>query len=282
MYRLARSFLNRQLPRTGLRSMSTEATVTPQNQYRAKQRRFGFGTALICTVPFITFGLGTWQVQRLRWKVNLINELEERMDKKAIPLPRRINQDVLDEYEYRRVSTRGRYRHDLEITVGPRTRGDGEVGYFIITPLERENGSTVLIKRGWVHTSKRDPSTRPESLEQGNVEVEGLLRMSERRNAFTPDNNITKNEWYWVDVDTISKLTGAEPLLVERVTDKSPYVEHDLISKGIPVGRSPLVEVRNNHLQYVITWYALSIATTGMLWKLLRKPVNRPMKIKRN
>ncbi|KAG0174003.1 surf-like protein [Apophysomyces sp. BC1034] len=271
--------MGRRMPRTCARFMSTEA---PQQQYRVKQRSFGLGTALMCTVPFITFGLGTWQVQRLRWKVNLIGELEERMVEKAIPLPRRINKDVLDEYEYKRVTTTGKYRHDLEITVGPRTRGDGEVGYFLITPLERENGSTVLVKRGWVHSSKRDQSARPESLEQGTVEVVGLLRMSEQRNTFTPDNNIAKNEWYWVDVDTISNMAGAEPFLIERVTDKSPYVEHDLIQKGIPVGRSPLVEIRNNHMQYIITWYALSIATTGMLWKLLRKPVNRPLKIKRN
>lgn len=53
--------------------------------------------------------------------------------------------------------------------------------------------------------------------------MEGLLRMSEKRNAFTPDNDIVRNQWYWVDVDTMAKLTGAEPLLVERVSGKSNF-----------------------------------------------------------
>lgn len=112
----------------------------------------------------------------------------------------------------------GVYRHDQEILLGPRTRGDGQAGYFVITPLERPNGSTILVKRGWVSTAKKDQRTRPESLTEGPVEVEGLLRMSEKRNAFTPDNDVARNQWYWVDVDTMAKLTGAEPLLVERVS----------------------------------------------------------------
>lgn len=45
------------------------------------------------------------------------------------------------------------------------------------------------------------------------------------------------------------------------------------------MGRSPTVEVRNHHLNYLITWYSLSLATTVMLWKLLRKPPARPVKV---
>ncbi|RUP46121.1 hypothetical protein BC936DRAFT_147340 [Jimgerdemannia flammicorona] len=51
---------------------------------------FSFGKLILMTVPLITFGLGTWQVQRLRWKTDLIAQLEERMSKAAIPLPKRI------------------------------------------------------------------------------------------------------------------------------------------------------------------------------------------------
>lgn len=58
--------------------------------YRAKQRKFGVGTALLCTIPFFTFYLGCWQVQRLRWKVDYIQTLEDRLHREAIPLPKRI------------------------------------------------------------------------------------------------------------------------------------------------------------------------------------------------
>lgn len=66
------------------------AEHTVKETYRAKQRKFGVGTALLCTVPFFTFYLGCWQVQRLRWKVNYIKTLEDRLHREAIPLPKRI------------------------------------------------------------------------------------------------------------------------------------------------------------------------------------------------
>lgn len=100
------------------------------------------------------------------------------------------SQDALPDYEYRRVTVTGKYRHDQEMLLGPRTRGDGQVGYFLITPLERENGSTILVKRGWVPAAKKDKQSRPESLTEDTVRIEGLLRMSEKvlvRNA--PSNS---------------------------------------------------------------------------------------------
>ncbi|ORZ23028.1 SURF1 family-domain-containing protein [Absidia repens] len=252
-----------------------------KSSYTVKKRTFGFGTLLLCTIPFITFGLGTWQVQRLRWKVNLIERLEERMFLDPIPLPRRINQNSLDDYEYRRVKVKGTFRHDQEMLVGPRTRGDGVVGYFLITPLQREDGSVILVKRGWVASDKKDKAKRPDSMVAGPVEVEGLLRLTEKPNSFTPDNDPEGNQWYWVDLDTMAELSYSQNLLIESVSDRPSYQDHMLIEKGIPIGRSPVVEVRNSHMQYIITWYALSAATTVMLWTLLRKPPSRPVKIRR-
>jgi len=31
---------------------------------------------------------------------------------------------------------------------------------------------------------------------------------------------------------------------------------HTKLSKGVPIGRPPTVDLRNTHLSYVITWYA--------------------------
>ena len=41
-------------------------------------------------IPIFTFGLGIWQIQRLQWKVNLIDELEERLHSSPLPLPGRV------------------------------------------------------------------------------------------------------------------------------------------------------------------------------------------------
>jgi surfeit locus 1 family protein len=41
-------------------------------------------------IPFFTFGLGTWQLQRLQWKIALIDELEEKLQLEPLSLPKRI------------------------------------------------------------------------------------------------------------------------------------------------------------------------------------------------
>lgn len=86
---------------------------------------------------------------------------------------------MLEDYEYRKVYAKGHYRHDQEILLGPRTRGDGNAGYFVITPFERDNGTTILVKRGWISPDKKDQRTRPESLVTDEVEVVGLIRVNE-------------------------------------------------------------------------------------------------------
>jgi surfeit locus 1 family protein len=90
------------------------------------------------------------------------------------------------------VYARGHYRHDQEFLLGPRTRGDGVAGYFVITPFERDNGTTILVKRGWVSPDKKLQKNRPDSLEQGEVTVVGLLRTNEEVNRkklfFLKDN----------------------------------------------------------------------------------------------
>ena len=42
---------------------------------------------LIKGIPVAAFCLGTWQIQRLRWKTNLIENLNERMSRTPVPLP---------------------------------------------------------------------------------------------------------------------------------------------------------------------------------------------------
>lgn len=42
---------------------------------------------LLGFMPIFTFTLGTWQIQRLKWKVNLIDELSEKLQRLPMSLP---------------------------------------------------------------------------------------------------------------------------------------------------------------------------------------------------
>ncbi|CAG8767174.1 11061_t:CDS:2, partial [Racocetra persica] len=151
-----------------------------------------------------------------------------------------------------RVKTSGKFLHDQEMLLGPRTF-ENQHGYFVITPLERENGTTVLIKRGWISKDKIDSSTRKDNQFEGIVNVEGILKKSEKKNWFTPKNNPNRNEWLWIDVETMAEIIGAQPVLIEQSLEGSPYLINKMIDDGIPIGKIPSVELRNTHLQYAIT-----------------------------
>lgn len=59
--------------------------------YRARKTSSLNPTLLILGfVPVFTFALGTWQIQRLKWKVNLIDELQEKLQRAPMLLPGRI------------------------------------------------------------------------------------------------------------------------------------------------------------------------------------------------
>lgn len=104
--------------------------------------------------------------------------------------------------------------------IGPRMR-DGTDGYMVVTPLERENGTTILVNRGWIDKKHRDKRTRPDGLPTGEVTVEGLLREPWKKNMFTPDNQPEKGMFYFPDVKQMAALTGSQPVWVEATMGMS-------------------------------------------------------------
>jgi len=170
-------------------------------------------------MPITAFILGTWQVQRLGWKSRLIAKSEDRLVRDPLPLPPHIDPSVISEFDFRRVLATGTLRHDQEMLVGPRMR-NGEDGYMVITPLERKDGSTILVNRGWINKKHRNQRTRPDSLVKGEVTIEGLLREPWKKNRFTPENRPDKGEFYFPDVYQMAALTGSQPVWVEATMGK--------------------------------------------------------------
>ena len=256
-------------------------------------RRHGPGLLVLAVIPVTAFVLGTWQVQRLGWKTELIARFEDRLVREPLPLPPRVDPDAIHEFDYRRVLARGRFRHDAEMLIGPRMR-DGEQGYMVVTPLERDNdpAATVLVNRGWISKKMRDRRAREAAgvadlaLPTGEVVVEGLLREPWKKNMFTPDNRPEIGEFYFPDVEQMAKLAGSQPIWVEQTMGELPIfpsyairgvadsiamilyfhgadldrAEPDLFqameyeAKGVPIGRPAEVNLRNNHAQYIFTW----------------------------
>ncbi|KAI1872291.1 uncharacterized protein JN550_004010 [Neoarthrinium moseri] len=267
----------------------TSILDNPPQLVRTGRRHNKLGLAFLAVIPLTALALGTWQVQRLGWKTELIARFEDRLVRTPLPLPPRVDPAAIHDFDFRRVVARGRLRHDQEMLIGPRMR-DGEDGYMVVTPLQREDdgagSTTVLVNRGWISKKMKSQRVRGDgSLPTGEVVVEGLLREPWKKNMFTPDNRPDKGEFYFPDVQQMAELTGSQPVWVEATMEPDLLQTMDMANKGIPIGRAAEVNLRNNHAQYIFTWYGLAAATSIMFYMVVKKPpteVARKVRMNKN
>jgi len=216
---------------------------------------------LSLTAFAVLIALGVWQVERRAWKLALIDRVEQRVHAPAQPIPSPAAWSAVTAAndEYRHVSLTGRFLHDRETLVQAVTE-EGP-GYWVLTPLQRGDGTQVLINRGFVLSERRDASARRDGNPDGPVEITGLLRMSEPRGGFLRNNVPQHNRWYSRDVAAIAAARGlheAAPFFVDADAGSQ--------SDGGPIGGLTVVRFPNNHLIYALTWFALAFMLAGWLF----------------
>ena len=48
------------------------------------------------------------------------------------------------------------------------------------------------------------------------------------------------------------------------------FDEQQFVLAGVPIGQEPRIEYRNNHMQYLITWFSLSFASVIFLYIMVK------------
>lgn len=208
--------------------------------------------ALLALVLFAGFtALGTWQVARLQWKTALIERVNARVHQApvAAPGPAQWAGVSRDSHEYLRVRLSGRFLLSLSTPVQAVT--ELGPGFWVLTPLRRDDGSIVLVNRGYV------PRFTLEAGDSAPVEVIGLLRITEPDGGFLRDNDPLANKWYSRDVQAIAGARG--------LSNVAPYFVDAAAggARGGPVGGLTVISFSNSHLVYALTWYALAAMTVG-------------------
>lgn len=207
---------------------------------------------IAATVGFIA--LGVWQVERLQWKRDLIARVDARVHATPAQLPASSFRSALDpaEDEYRRVTVTGRLLHTQEVAVYATTeRGPG---YWIMTPLVTTDG-TVWINRGYVDNAHRARETRARHDESETVSVTGLLRLPEEHGVFLRANVPEEDRWYTRAPAEFSAARDVDGTIAPFFIDA-----HDRIDTGSwPVPGLTMVQFRNNHLTYALTWFGMAL-----------------------
>ena len=191
-------------------------------------------------IILILLSLGFWQIYRLNWKLELIEQIENSLKNDPVELSN------VEKKNYLRIKTSGDIDFDKQIYLY-NLNDAGKPGFEVINPIKicDEN---YLMNRGWIPFEKKD---LPELNLVDQNQIVGTLMLQTKPSTFKPENDIEKNYWFTLNREDISKFTGR---------NFSEYVIYLNGDYKIPKPRVITAKISNNHKKYAITWFSMAIS----------------------
>jgi cytochrome oxidase assembly protein ShyY1 len=231
----------------------------------AGRRRPGFGVFTFVMVLVFT-GLGLWQLQRRVEKHALIAVLSERLAAAPQPLPPgpwNAMKPAAD--EFRRVTLKAAYMRlpdAMVYSAGSAVRDDiSGAGTWAFVPARLASGEKIVINAGFVANAMQDRGVEDravKALARDEAEtMTGYIRFPEAAGLLTPAENPAKRLWFVRDQLAMAKSLGwgeVAPFYIDLEQPAPP--------NGIPKPGPLDVHLKDDHLQYAITWFALAGAVT--------------------
>jgi surfeit locus 1 family protein len=188
----------------------------------------------------VLLSLGSWQLYRLNWKLNLLSEIENSLKNDPVEFSK------VDKKNYLRIKTSGIIDFNKQIYLY-NLNESGKPGFEVINPIIINN-ENYLINRGWIPFDKKD---KPEVnlINEGNII--GTLKLQHKASTFKPDNDINKNYWFTLNREDIFKYTG------KKFSDYIIYLNGDY---KLPKPKVITANISNNHKKYAITWFSMAIS----------------------
>lgn len=187
--------------------------------------RSALGIILLVIAELVLVGLGTWQLQRLEYKKQIIAEIAEQDVAPAL----QVVPNPLAYYANVKLSGKLDYNKPIYLY---RLDSKGKPGYDLILPLVRDDG-VVLVK----FPLKTLEQVKSET--DSDFTPSGKLLPFAKKSYFTPYNNTQKKQWYYLDVAELEQYAGYK--LVPAIISDDP------------------ISIRNDHLIYAFTWYGLAL-----------------------
>lgn len=219
-------------------------------------------------------GLGNWQLERKTWKEALVDTLDRRLAAQPVDLPARARWSRLDPAndEFRRVAFAAEFipnQEALVYTSGSAFRSDiSGPGYWVLAPARFTGGSVIVVNRGFVPEGRQDRAAHAAGDPKGVISIVGVMRWPEPAGWFTPKDDPGHNLWFVRDPVAIAAAKGwgeVAPFFVEMESPQPPG--------GLPHAGPLKVNLRNEHLQYALTWYGLAVvlAIAFLFWVRSRR-----------
>ena len=204
-------------------------------------------------VAAICVGLGFWQLRRLDDRRSANAAIVKA--RSTPPVTIRSAADVATLAPFRRVVAAGTYDLEGEVIVYGRAL-DGEPGHHVVTPLMLEDGSALLVLRGWVPFRMDAAPVEEAAPVVLDVVVEGFLVAAEPGGSGPPDTHGV--------VRSLDPAAIAEPLPFDVAPLALQLEEQRPPQPGLPTTIPPPELSEGPHLSYAIQWFSFAtIALVG-------------------
>ncbi len=184
--------------------------------------------------------LGFWQIYRLNWKLDLIDQIENSLKNNPVELSN------IEKINYLRIKASGEIDFDKQIYLY-NLNEQGKPGFEVVNPI-KIGDENYLINRGWIPFEKKG---LPEINLVNQNQIVGTLMLQTKPSLFKPKNDIEKNYWFTLNREDIFKFTGR---------NFSDYVIYLNGEYKIPKPRVITAKISNNHKKYAITWFSMAIS----------------------
>jgi cytochrome oxidase assembly protein ShyY1 len=229
---------------------------------RRGTRAFAAFTAVMIAI-FI--GLGVWQLQRRAEKHALIAALDARVGTAPVALPPPSQWRTLDAVhdEFRHVSFTATYAglpDAMVYSAGSAVREDvSGPGTWAFLPARLPSGETVVIDTGFVANTMQQREIEDRAVNKlvtgEPVTLTGYLRFPESGGLLTPAENRNARLWFTRDHLAMARTLGwgaVAPFYIDLETPDP--------ANGIPKPGPLTPHLRDEHMQYAITWFSLAAA----------------------
>jgi surfeit locus 1 family protein len=224
--------------------------------------------ALACVVAFVALGL--WQLDRHDQRADRNATVEARADLPVVPIAEALAGAGADDGEalrFRAVSASGSYG-EADLLVDNRSK-DGLPGAWVLTPLVLDDGTTLVVNRGFQFNDggRVDPEPAPD----GPVSIEGTVTTWEDDGCGVRRDDAGEP----VGMACLRRSAAEEafggdvlPVVVQRQTSTPP--EADALA---PV---PLPELdAGPHRSYAVQWFIFAALTAVVYVLILRRVARR-------
>ena len=224
------------------------------NSYSFKPRLFPLFAFIVALS--ILLGLSGWQIKRLNWKTDLISQRISSFESDPISF---VNMNQPEKNEFRKVFVEGQLLNEFEMYM-PALSKRGNNGFHILVPLKTTSGKLIIYDTGWVPLKIKEKEKRLLHISKNPQTFEAVIRTSGRKGYFQPDNDTDTNTWFFVEPELMSKYL--------KIDFENKYYLEAVKNgpNGFPLGNQTRIYLRNNHLQYALTWFMIACGLVGVFF----------------